>query len=328
MLPLIAFFAIALRSDAGAQSEQTLRVEPALVLANVAPGEKETVTLTVRADQPMKIDVTPQGMGQEPDGQFEILPADQDTSAYTGRPIVKVAPKSFNLNEGQTRQVRVTIDVPQDAGAGGRYAMLEVRGTPNEPDEEQNVGLEARIGASVVVTLEGTAQTRTGDITDVKIAPVTHGEPVNVTTVLRNTGNYHYGNSPVRMYAGATLKDPAGNNVIAMVTPLTDTSLVPTFSRSFALNLSTTEELEPGRYALEVQVGLEDGTILDRATEYLDLATPAALGDERAPERSVGGGGDNLPYLIGGSLLALVLLLAGFWFLMDRRRRATGAGGH
>ena len=113
----------------------------------------------------------------------------------------------------------MTIDVPKDAGEGGRYAILEVKGTRGSADEEVNVGIGATIGASVVVTLEGTTQTRTGDITGVNVAPLQAGQPIAVNASLRNTGNYHYGASPVRMYAAATLKDPRGNNVVTTVTP-------------------------------------------------------------------------------------------------------------
>jgi len=311
---------------AHAQTEQTLRVDPALLLADLAPGESETVNVTVTAKEPMRIEVVPQGLGQRPDGGFQILPESEDSSIYTGRPYVKAVPRQFTLNANQSKKVKVTISVPKDAGEGGRYAILEVKGSLRKPGEEENVGVGATIGASVVVTLEGTAQTRTGDITEVKIAPVQSGNPISVVTSLRNTGNYHYGASPVRMFAGATLKDPRGNNVVTTVTSMTEMSLVPEYTRAFGIDLTTAEKLSPGRYAVDVQVGLEDGTILDRATGYLDVTQELALGEVAAPQSSGGGSGVIVYAAAGLAALAGVLGLRAF-LAARRRRRALGMEG-
>jgi hypothetical protein len=323
LLPLL-LLAVLHSAGANAQTGQTLRVEPALIQANVAPGESETVTLTVKADESMKIDVSPKGLGQNTDGGFQILAEDQDASAYSGRPFVKATPTSFTLDPGETREVRVTINVPKEAGEGGRYAILEVKGRPGGMDDDVNVGIGATIGASVVVTLEGTTQTRTGDITAVNVAPVEAGSPINVQTSLQNTGNYHYGATPIRMYAAATLKDPAGNSVVTTVTPLTETSLVPTYARDFAIDLAATGELAAGRYAVEVQFGLEDGTILDKSTVDVNIGAPVVLQSDAAP--GGGDGGNGMLYIVA-ALIVAALVLAGLAFLAARRRRGEQTEG-
>lgn len=323
-------------NSARAAGDRTLTVEPALILVDVTPGQTQTYSLTVKSGEAMKIDIAPQGLGQAADGGFQILPADQDASAYTARGYIKVAPRSFNLNAGGSKEVKVTIDVPKDVGEGGRYAILQVQGTAKRNDgssEDANVGVTASIGASVVLTVDGTKQTRQGEIRDISVGDVASGQPLQVTTSFLNTGNYHYGNSPHRMYAAATLKDPSGNAIATSTTPLTSTSLVPTFGRDFLLTVAPDVTLTPGKYRVEVEVGLEGGTLLDSDGRDLDVTEGVALGAEQSPSAdgsasSAGGSGgsSDLPMMLaaflGGSLLAAFLVLAG------GRLRRSGTGGN
>jgi hypothetical protein len=279
----------------------------------------------------MKIAVAPRGLGQMPDGGFQILAESEDSSIYTARAWLKVAPSSFNLKAGESRQVKVTIDVPKGIGDGGRYAILQIQATKKTDDgsEDANVGLTANIGASVVLTLDGTKQTREGEITDIRVGTVASGQPLQVTTSVLNTGNYHYGNSPYRMYAAATLVDQAGNAIGTSTTPLTSASVVPTFRRDFVLTVAPGATLTPGKYRINVEVSLEDGTLLDTDARDIDVSDGVALGAEQTPSAdgspaSPGGGGgsSDLP-LAAGAFLVGCLLAAIVVYLLGKLRRGA-----
>lgn len=296
------------------QPGPTLSVEPALLLADIAPGGEQTYTVTVKSSIDTMIDVTPSGMGQTPDGGFEILSAAQDTSAYSARSYIRAAPDRFHLAPGASQPVTVTLSVPADPGDGGRYAVLRFLSASGAgPGSDQNVGVGASIGASVIVTLEGKRQDIAGKITDVTVNPIDPKQPVQVTTRLQNTGNYHYGYAPRRMWAGATLIDAAGNTVAAATSPFSDSSVVPTFSRDFQIDVAPQRTLAAGKYKLTIEAGLEDGTVLDTTSKDIDL-TSEVLGINN-------GGGTGWGWIAGGTgggVLLIVLLAA---VIIARRRR-------
>ncbi len=310
--------------------DETLTAVPSLISATVALGTEETTEVTLRAGVALDITVEPSGLGQSPEGGFEFVPADQDASPYSGRAYVEVTPSSFTMAAGEERSVTVTVRVPEGAGEGTRYALLQVRGQPASDDG--NVGVGVALGVSVVVTLAGTTQTSIGDIEGMEAAWSPLVGELAVTSLLRNNGNAHYGAPPNAVVASATLMDATGALVGSARTTLTGNSVVPSFGRSIDLSIAPPQPLADGRYRLEQVIGLEDGTILDQAILGFEQLGGSVLGATAVPvpeaeivPSAVESSLDSLPLILSGLLGAAAVALALFSFLIGRRvlRRRT-----
>lgn len=255
----------------------TLTAEPALVTAEVAPGGKGTVSLTLHAGVALDITIEPQGLGQSAeDGGFSFVPADKDTSPYSVRSALSVDPASFRMNAGDARQVKITIALPGDAKDGERFGLLKVNGQPLPGSG--NVGIGVALGVAVLVTIPGATETRSGSIGDLAVGSVTAGQTIAVTGTVANTGNTHYGAPPSQVYQKATLKNQAGDTLATTSGTFTGNSIVPTFKRAFQLSLAPGAPLGPGKYTVDVEVGLKDGPVLDTKTVSLDGPGGAVLG--------------------------------------------------
>lgn len=305
--------AIAASPPAGA----TLTAAPSVITAAVQPGDQGTTTLTLSAGQDLDILVDPQGLGQAPeDGSFVFLPADEDQSQYTARPFITVDPSSFRLEAGDSRDVTVTVSVPAGAGDGDRYALLKINGQPLPGSG--NVGIGVALGVSVLVTLPDTSQTRTGSIKDLIVGSAIPGQPVSLTGLIQNTGNSHYGAVPNAVYQTATLRSQSGEQLATATETLSGNSIIPTLGRRFDLALAPGQALAAGRYQVDVEVGLEDGTVLDQATANLEVPGGAVLPVTGGPSE------DQLailPSLLGAAMGVLLLLL----YLRRRKPRQRTA---
>ena len=307
---------------------EMLSVTPSLISVSVKPGATATAELTLRAAAALDVKIVPQGLAQTPDGNLKSVPQSEDASPYSARSMMTAAPESLQLKPGDTRKVTVTISVPTGAGEGTRYAILDVVGLPATGDK--NVGFGVDLGVSTLVTVAGTAQDRTGAISDITIGKALPGQPLPVTVALTNTGNTHYGATPDELVATATLQDASGNLVAKTDATSGRLSLVPTFVRDLALTLDQSKPLADGRYHLEVGAGLKDGTVLDQKAMDFQWSGGAVLGATGAPVQTPVATGTSsvdplmlvLASLVGGAVVVLVFLVA--QGSLRRRRRAPG----
>lgn len=308
----------------------TLTVSPPLVSLAVAPGSTGTDELTLHAGVSLDVQIAVDGLGQEPDGNFQPLTADKDVSPYSARTMMAVAPQTFRMEAGSSQKVAVTVTVPKDAGEGTRYAILEITGMPVSGDE--NVGIGVELGVSSLVSLDTTKQTRSGAVQDLAVGKVVPGQPLAVTGTLTNTGNSHYGAVPDQVSASATLEDANGDVLGTGKVTLSGNSIVPTFGRQFSLSVTPSRPLSDGSYHLEVQAGLQDGTVLDRAGLDFQVASGSVLGATGVPVQTLttnGGPSDSAPVLLLGVMLGVCMGVLGLGFIARRegraqRRRTTG----
>jgi hypothetical protein len=196
------------------------------------------------------------GLGQSFDGTYKGLPEGEDSNPYSARNFITVSPEEFHLEPGASRDVEVRINVPNDVSEGGRYAITYIRGK-YERDDQSRVGFSCAIGVPVVLTIENTELTEAGRITDFSLADEAC-RTVNITAILKNTGNYHY-----KAQAQATLRDSSGIRLSAASTPLTTCSIIPDCLREFNLSLTTGEELLPDDWYIDLEILDEDGNVLD-----------------------------------------------------------------
>lgn len=307
-------------------ADGTLSVAPALLGMAVKPGETGTTELVLRAGVPLNVQIAANGLGQGPGGDFEPVPADRDTSAFSARSMLTIAPESFRMRPGGQQKVKVTLSVPDDAGEGTRYAVLKITGTPRGGGK--NVGIRAELGVTSIFTLDKTSQTHTGAIEDLTVDQrLAGGEALAVSAMLKNTGNSHFGAAPNQVITSATLRSANGDVVAADTSTMTGNSTVPTFSRRFTVSLTPSQPVSDGRYHLEVIAGLQDGTVLDRTALDFDALSGAVLGATSAPITVISPPAppDDLPLILSAMLLwaaGAVALLALVRGRQSVRRRA------
>ena len=99
----------------------------------IAPGQTVAfpMTLSVAAtDSPADIEFSVLGFGNGPDGRYLGLAPSSDASQYTARPFVTLDKTSVHLDPGSKQVVTAAISVPSNAGAGGRYALINIHTKP------------------------------------------------------------------------------------------------------------------------------------------------------------------------------------------------------
>jgi hypothetical protein len=223
---------------------------------SIAPGSSAVHTMTVGTnpdDPPMDLMVDVLGIGQTTQQGIFGLSSEKDLSPYSARTFITVSPRTFHLEPGTSQEVKATITVPQNVGEGGRYAMLTIR---NAPIGNGTTAIVTSISVPVLVTISGTGITRKGSITDVTVADIIPGQPIKITTALKNTGNYHY-----KVKTDISVTDSAGKAVATGGTNVSTTSIIPPFAQNYDTNLVT--PLSPGTYTITATATSDDGTVLD-----------------------------------------------------------------
>jgi hypothetical protein len=270
--------------NAHSQGPDLLEVDQLILFGTVAPGGSRTMNLSVGSGLGTHVGVEVRGLGQAVEGRFLAREADADSSPYSAREFLSVAPSEFYLEPGQRRRVEVSVNAPDDVGWGGRYAVIYVYTRP--PEGEESVGVSAAIAVSVILTIEGSEVAREGELTEISVSDGDPFLPLEVAAVFSNRGNYHY-----RVSGLATLLDQEGREVAQSPIPRTAASVVPSFAQRLETSLSPAGRWEPGAYLLQVDVFTDDGRLVASRNHQVEIA---------ADGFAIGGGGEP------GSLLGLV----------------------
>jgi hypothetical protein len=271
-----------------------------------------TMTISNGFNYPLDILVEARGLGQELDGSYIPLTSGEDRSPYTALSyITQIDKTAFHLASGSEQVVKATIDVPADATAGTRYACIYVHSTPSG---EGPVGVSVAAIVPVVVAVYDAAQGKEGDITGLTVSELKSGEPIEVSTTFKNTGDCHY-----KVISQVTIENAAGEAFSDERTELTAASIIPTFSRSFVASCipaSPVKGLPPGEYLVVSKVILEGGTVLDTVT--IGLTVP----DWYKPPKPEKEPWELPPWVILCILAGLVLLIIIMYLIVRRVRRS------
>jgi hypothetical protein len=245
-----------------------LSVSGAKIVDSVSPGQVTSYVMNVgnTGTEPIDITVEVRGLGNSITGPTQALTAENDLSPYTAQPFITATPPSFHLEPGKSQDITVTLTVPADVGAGGRYANIFICTAPTGSGQ---IGISAAVSAQVLLTIEGSTPTISGDITSIDIPQAVSEQLLSATATIQNTGNYHY-----RLVFNGTVTNDLGQ-VVGISWP-TDSvyNLIPTFSRQIAVPLNISQELTPGNYSLQIQAYTQDGVWLDTEYKTFNIAEP------------------------------------------------------
>jgi hypothetical protein len=239
-----------------------LSVSNDAINVSVSPGQTLTETMGVSigsADPATGISVQVGGLAQSPSGAYQFLDAAQDISQYSARSFISIDNSSFELQPGGSQNVTATIQVPQDVGNGGRYALIDI--TTQPAAGTTGIGILTQVEVPVYLTITGSQITQTGKITGLTTSTITSGQPIDITTDFENTGNHHY-----KVEDQVTVKNAKSKILDTMSIPLTTSSILPGMTRQLETTLNTTSSLAVGTYTIDSKVMLDGGTLLDETT--------------------------------------------------------------
>jgi len=250
-----------------------LKVEGARIALDVEAGKAYNSTIGVsigtgEAEGDFAIDVL--GFGQAPaDGTYTGLDAAADTAPTTARPYITIDRPKLHLKPGERAVATAMIRVPADFRDGGRYAIILVHPVAAAG---QQASFATAVAIPAFLTVKGGAGTEAGEITSLVPGAISEGRPMNVTTVLKNSGNLHYYGVVNRV----SLTDTAGKLVSNTSTAPMTRALVPGQSVTFAVELPA--PVHPGTYTITSRMEQQDGTFLDEKTASLEVkGAPAPL---------------------------------------------------
>ncbi|HUK39273.1 MAG TPA: hypothetical protein VLV30_09180 [Methanomicrobiales archaeon] len=233
----------------------------------IAPGGTDVHQMTISigsTENPTDVSIEVKGFGQTPTGVYSPLDASQDTGPYSARSFITLDRTSLHLDPGTSQTVTATIQVPQNVGQGGRYALIAVHALPGKGQ-----AFSTGIDIPIFVTIAGTTPTETGSILSVDTGDVTVGQPIKVTTSFRNTGNYHYYNA----LDWVTVKDSGGKTLANVSTAPLAYAIIPGNTIQFVI-APDLGGLQPGSYTVVSRVLIAGGPLLDQKTITFDVKQP------------------------------------------------------
>ncbi len=235
-------------------------------MGSIKPGGTDIHTMTVSIgpdENPTDVLVEVYGFGQNMDQGYSAITQANDVSPYSARSFITLDTSSIHLEPGTSQDIHATISVPANAGPGGRYALIYIHALPGKGQS-----FTTAVMVPVLVTIAGTTPTMTGSITNLSVGEVTAGQPITVTTKLKNTGNYHYYSTVNTI----TVRDAAGNLVGNFSTQPSVYAVIPGNTVQYTIT-PTLQNLPVGNYTVDSKVLLEGGTVLDEKNTTLSVAT-------------------------------------------------------
>ena len=223
-----------------ARADFSLSVSPTLVEFTADPGGSivQPITVTNEGSDAINIVVSVE----------DLLQGREDVSATSW---FEVSPNNVELPPGETEDVKVRIEVPQDATGGGHYVAVVLNTATAVAAGRQGftgggAGVGARIESVFLVTVKSPDLTLEGGV--VRLVPIARGEDtLGFRLEIQNSGNVHF-------YPTGTVDVVNESGEVVGQVSLPETPPVyPETSRSF--ELAGTISLPPDDYSAISKVG-------------------------------------------------------------------------
>jgi hypothetical protein len=242
-----------------------LQITPTRTELSVPPGEVKGFSIIVKNVTKGVVSVKTFLNDFDADGETGepklVVDENVPQSASSLKPFLK-GMTDFNLNGGQSKEVKLSIDVPNDTGAGGYYGAVRFVALPpgqDEASDERQVALNASVASLVLVEVEGNIieQVQIDKIEvrrDNEPSSFFTAPPNRLAVDIRNKGNSFakpFGRVQINGMNGKEVysyelngKDPRGN-------------VLPQNSRVFVDDIKGIKS--PGRYTAIVNVSYGSG---------------------------------------------------------------------
>ena len=233
----------------------------------VTPGESYTQKLLVNlgnSDAATDVLIEVLGYGDNTDGGIEPLPAADDTNPYSARTFIQPPETTVHVEPGKTTQVALTITIPVDVGSGGRYAILRFS---TVPPTGGTVNIVSAIVLPIRFTILGSQLIHTGEVTGVSTGEAVSGQPIEISTQFKNTGNHDF-----TINGRVEIKDASGALIDTL--HITTPSPIPGDTKNIKLTYIPENALPLGVYSVKSILTLGDGTVLGEGNGSFEVAAP------------------------------------------------------
>ncbi len=207
----------------------SLMISPVLFDLELKPGDivKQKVTVVNNSNSSVDIITEVADFTYDNTGEMKFIEENEENTAVSSvKKWLSYTEKEFSIPGNKTKDVIFDINVPQNAEPGAHYGVIFFR---SKPQNAGAIGVSARVGSLVLVTLPGNA-TKTGTLSNFEVGMMKEGTklspqsffdsgPVSFSFQILNTGNVHF-----KPEGNITVTDMWGNKAA---------ELVPADNRSF-----------------------------------------------------------------------------------------------
>jgi len=220
----------------------SISVAPIRVEHNVPAGGNLTEAISISNDDPSPVHIRVKIEDWSLTKEGAVSFAAGGSQPFSAAPWIKVNPREFDLQPGQSQGVRYSLAVPREATPGGYRAAIIFATVPRpSPGEKQKrVMLEGRIATILYETVGRPAPS--GEITGLSIIASKEGKPEFLVS-FKNTGSVH-----LRIRGEIIIRDKAGKEIGRA--PLPDLPILPRSDRDF--KVAWEAKLPAGEYVAEL----------------------------------------------------------------------------
>ena len=239
-------------------------VRPAKIELSIDPGGQHESLLTLSNGTPFPLEVTvsyedvaPQSQISANDEPIKLL--GKNGGSYPLKDLFSTKDQSLKMLSGEEVRVPVTVHIPKDTEAGGRYGSVVFSFKPiitGDKAQQANVAVESRLATLFYVRINGSAKEQGklvsfGLFNNAKTSSVPSEEtPLKFQLSYENTGAVH-----VNPYGRLTIKPILGSSKVFIVDPL---AVLPSEIRM--REIAVRDSLSIGYYkaTLELNRGYKD----------------------------------------------------------------------
>lgn len=176
-------------------NENMFTVMPMSQTIKLKPGEKYQGSIKVvnptdaKSDFAYKTSITPYGV------QGEDYTALLDERAISDRTSmskwIKIEEPTGKVKPNETKEVKFTIDVPENAAGGGQYATITIT-SDLEADNSEGIGVQNvfEMASIIYATVDGDI-IHEGKVLENNVPSFVTSTPITVSALIENTGNVH-----------------------------------------------------------------------------------------------------------------------------------------
>jgi len=229
-----------------AQSSLGLTAIPPRLEITVNPGEVITKEIKIRnesnTEKSISTSVRDFIVTDDLGTPLQIEATDQSSNRWTASSWIQISPTSLLLKPGETKSLVLTVITPEDALAGGHYAMVLHTPQNDITITQTGAAVETNVGTLVYITIPGDI-TQNASIKEFSAPKFSEYGPIDFKTVITNLSDIHITPAgAINIYNTFGLKSAQIN--------LDNINIFPGTSREFINTLN--RKLMLGRYKAQI----------------------------------------------------------------------------
>jgi hypothetical protein len=245
-LLLIAFLISVFPKNSYAQSALGLTAIPPRLEITAKPGQILTKEIKVRNESKVEKTISTSVrdfiVTDDLGTPLQIENTDQSMNRWTASSWIQTSPSILKIKPGETKSIVLTVITPDNALAGGHYAMVLHTPSSDVNITQTGAAVETNVGTLVYITVPGDI-TENASIKEFSAPKFSEYGPINFKTIVSNLSDIHI--------------TPAGSinvyNTFGLKTAqikLDNTNIFPYTSREFINTLD--RKLMLGRYKAQI----------------------------------------------------------------------------